>query len=103
MYGSFFEYSDLKQNQKNQITESFFGFSDLVLKRKKGKRNKQINGISFVCVLFVGFLNPKQKNKNRYICRLHQKAERSERRKKSLPPKPAIDCPIIFSLSYGRI
>ena len=64
MYGSYFEYSDLKQNQKNQITESFFGFSDLVLKRKKGKRNKQINGISFVCVLFVGFLNPKQKNKN---------------------------------------
>ena len=37
-----------------------------------------------------------------YSYRLHQKAERSERRKKSLPPKPAIDCPIIFSLSYGR-
>ena len=45
VYGSFFEYSDLKQNQKNQITEQFFGFSDLVLKRKKGKRNKQINCI----------------------------------------------------------
>jgi hypothetical protein len=55
VYGSFFEYSDLKQNQKNQITESFVGFSDLVWKRKKGKRNKPVSG----------FLNPKQKNKNR--------------------------------------
>ena len=37
VYGLFFEYSDLKQNQKNQIRESFFGFSDLVLKRKRAK------------------------------------------------------------------
>ena len=52
MYGSFFEYSDLKLNQKKQLTGLFFGFSDLVLKLKKGKRNKQINGIC-VCVLLT--------------------------------------------------
>ena len=53
MYGSFFEYSDLKQNQKKQLTGLFLVFSDLVLKLKKGKRNKQINGIcvSVFCVL----------------------------------------------------
>ena len=50
MYGSFFEYSDLKQNQEKQLTALFFGFSDLVLNRKKGKRNKQIKSVLFVFV-----------------------------------------------------
>ena len=45
VYGSFVEYSDLKQ--------VFFVFSDLVLNRKKGKRYKQINSILFVLVCFV--------------------------------------------------
>ena len=43
MFGSFFEYSDLKQSR-------FLFFSDLVLNRKKGKRNKQIIGILFESV-----------------------------------------------------
>ena len=36
-----------------------------------------------LCVLCVGFLNLKHKNKNRYIYsyRLHQKAERSEEKR----------------------
>ena len=53
MYGSFFEYSDLKLNQKKQLTGLFLVFSDLVLKLKEGKRNKPINGIcvSVFCVL----------------------------------------------------
>ena len=63
MYGSFFEYSDLKQNQKKQLTGLFLVFSDLVLKLKKGKRNKQINGIcvSVFCVLVFYTRNRKTK------------------------------------------
>ena len=46
MYGLFFEHFDLKQNQIKQLSRFF----DFVLKLKKGKRNKQINGILFVFV-----------------------------------------------------
>ena len=53
------------------------------------------------CVLCVGFLYPKQKNKNRYMhsYRLHQKAERSEEKRANHLNQ---QCLIIFSLSYGR-
>ena len=83
VYGSFYKYSDLKLNQKKQLTELFFGFSDLVLKLKKGKRNKQINGICVCafCVLVFQTRNRKTKIDKMYRYRLHQKAERSEEKR----------------------
>ena len=38
VYGSFFEYSDLKQNQKNQITELFFFIFLFGFETEKGQK-----------------------------------------------------------------